>query len=97
MRNVRNVTECQGANTYIPLSPPARHNLSHVESQDEVEWYHGAILVTVSADLLQISRGKTALQTAGLAYIEYFSLARVEDVAVDHAEDRVECQPDQIP
>ena len=38
--------------TYIPLSPPARHNLSYVESKDEVERNHGGILVTVGADLL---------------------------------------------
>ena len=35
--------------------------------------------------------------TAGLSYIEYFSLARVEQVTIDHTEDQVECQPDEIP
>ena len=35
--------------------------------------------------------------TAGLSYIEYSSLTRVEHVTIDHAEYQVECQPDQIP
>ena len=37
------------------------------------------------------------LHAAGLSYIEYFSLSRVEEVTVEQAEDEVECQPDQIP
>ena len=40
--------------TYIPLSPPARHDLGYVESQDEVEGDHGAVLVTIGADFLQL-------------------------------------------
>ena len=36
-------------------------------------------------------------ESTALSYIEYFSLARVEQATVDSAEDQVECQPDQIP